>query len=262
MKNLQDAWKALHPNQPFPKPAPMWLRYLRQLRRLVQPFAPERLPFIIHGDRFPTPGGSGIIVGFDKSLPGGDRTAYVEMKGGKIRKMRITDAASSGVEFSNYEDFIGAKKPIVQDESYSLKGATSDEDPFDPEIEQSMDSIFRLNTGSDGIAQPVDDDAFHYSVAQSFMGVHAAGQLDYALLEKTRWRISWICSKCSIMHFQHGNLVQTCETFMALLQLGYPYLKIENSAFIEVGASEGLDPNDTEAMAGAFRRFMGATHGD
>jgi hypothetical protein len=83
------------------------------------------------------------------------------------------------------------------------------------------------------------------------------GEIDSKSNFEARFRVSWICSKCSKVHFQHGSMVQIMDLFAAFVQMGYPWIRIENAAFVEAWTMDGIDPNDPVAQAEAYRRLLG-----
>lgn len=102
--------------------------------------------------------------------------------------------------------------------------------------------------------RPHPDDALHERIKRGFHNAVNQGHLE-PLDPNKRFRISWVCGACDVLHTATGTGFQCIETVMYFVQSDFPVINVMDMAFTEMAAVEGADLSTDEGIAQASRVF-------
>lgn len=110
-----------------------------------------------------------------------------------------------------------------------------------------------------GAAHP--HDAIHQQLKESFFQ-SLQTERQNPINPNIRYKITFLCGRCDVLHSLTGNTFQCVETLMVFLQTGYPVVQVMELGLEEVAAIDGLDMSTEEglrAAAESYKEFLAKT---
>jgi hypothetical protein len=98
-------------------------------------------------------------------------------------------------------------------------------------------------------------DAFHEKVLNDCRIGLLTGQVE-ELPATTRWRLEFLCNKCSKMHAVTGTYEQIHVTLGIFIMLGYPLLTVKEEGFATIVDLDMIDITTEEGLTVAAEKYQ------